>query len=468
MIPIIYKLRDCIRFEYKQDSVLIVSEVPLNVVRASKRAAGILRLCDGERSLRQISEETGIRQEDRVFSICSYFNKKAFLEASLKKTEGFYPSVTVVIPSRDRKEELGECLNSVFSQDYPADKVERIVFDDGSRDGTHNLEQLGACRIFTNQESRGQSYCRNLAAKTAKGEILAFLDSDCVAGPSWLKDLVQCFQWERIGAVGGYVDGYFDRSGLDQYERIFSSLHLGKYIQLGINDGSGFYIPTCNLLIKKDVFLETGGLRESMHLGEDVDFCWRMRKTGRLALYIPCGEVKHKHRNRLGPMLRRRFDYGTSEAALYELHPEKRKILQMRPVPTLAFMGLCLSLVLFEAIAKIFKLCRMDTRITSRKVLYSIGRVYISSFYFLAFHAIRYYLLLLLLLGFALHFLCILYLVLLIFAALVDYSVKCPRLIFPLFLFYYALDHIAYQLGVVMGCIRKGSFRAYRIKSISS
>jgi mycofactocin system glycosyltransferase len=481
MIPIIYKLRDCIRFEYKQDSVLIVSEVPLNVVRASKRVAEILQLCNGERSLRQISEETGIRQEDRVFSICDYFNKRAFLETSLQKTRDYHPSVTVVIPSKDRKEELGECLNSVFSQEYPADKIEIIVFDDGSRDGTHNLEQLRACRVFTNQESRGQSYCRNVAATTAKGEILAFLDSDCVAGPSWLKDLVQCFQWDRIGAVGGYVDGYFDQSGLDRYERVFSSLHLGKYIQLGLDDGSGFYIPTCNLLVKKDVFLETGGLRESLHLGEDVDFCWRMRKTGRLALYVPCGKVKHKHRNRLGPMLRRRFDYGTSEGALYELHPEKGKILQMRSLPTVAFIGLCLSFLLlnplfllapaacflFEANAKIIRLRRTITRINSWKVFYSMGRVYISSFYFLAFHVTRYYLLPLILLGFALHSLWIFGAVLLIFAALVDYSVKRPKLIFPLFLSYYTFDHISYQLGVVMGCIRKRSFRPYKIKSVS-
>lgn len=482
MIPVIYKLREGLRFEREQDSVLVVSEVPLNVVRVSRRAAAILELCDGIRTLHDISDRIGIREEDQTFHICDYFNKKGYLEAALPKSQGPYPFVTVIVPAKDRKDALAECLDSVFSQDYPADRIETIVCDDGSRDGTRNLEQLHACRLFINQESRGQSYCRNLAANSAKGEILAFLDSDCVAGRTWLRDLVPCFRWDRIGAVGGYVDGYSIRSGLDRYDRMFSSLNLGPYIQWGTNDGSDFYIPTCNMLIKKDIFLKMGGLRESLHLGEDVDFCWRMRKTGKYALYVPCGEVRHKHRNRLGPMLRRRLDYGTSEATLYKFHRDKGKALQMRPLPSVAFAGLCLSLLLleprilpapagcflFEAAVKASKLHRRGIRIPVWRVLYSMTRVYLSYFYYLAFHFVRYYLIALLLLGFVLHSLWLVGFLLLIYTALVDYSVKRPGLFFPLFLLYYALDHISYQIGVLVGCLRKKSFRPYRIRSMSS
>ena len=152
----------------------------------------------------------------------------------------------------------------------------------------------------------------------------------------------------------------------------------------------------------------------------------------------------------------------------------------MRPLPTVAFVGLCLSLILldlfpllvpaacfvFEAGAKIFKLRRTGTRIASWRVFYSVARVYLSFSYFLAFHWIRYYLLPLILLGFASHSLWLVGFFLLMFAAIVDYSVKRPKLAFPLFLFYYTLDHISYQIGVVLGCVRKRSFRSYRIKSV--
>ena len=68
-----------------------------------------------------------------------------------------------------------------------------------------------------------------------------------------------------------------------------------------------------------------GGFTASLHLGEDVDFCWRMRRQGYSLLYVPRGTVAHKHRNRLNRMLLRRGAYGTSEAKLYHDHRDKKK-----------------------------------------------------------------------------------------------------------------------------------------------
>jgi len=55
----------------------------------------------------------------------------------------------------------------------------------------------------------------------------------------------------------------------------------------GANDDSRAYVPTCNLLARGTVYRETGGIRESMHVGEDVDLCWRMRARGHILLYVP-------------------------------------------------------------------------------------------------------------------------------------------------------------------------------------
>jgi mycofactocin glycosyltransferase len=480
MIPIIYKLRESIRFEDRGDSSLVISEAPLNVVQASKRAVRILQLCDGVRTLPQIAREAGIAEEKQVFTICDYFNKKAVLETSIAENRGYFPSISIIIPTRDRGESLVECLESLYSQDYPSSQIEIIVIDDGSLDETQKLMSGFSCKLLTNRESRGQSYCRNVGARQAKGEILAFLDDDCVAGRAWLRDLVPYFQWEEVGAVGGYVDGYSKRSLLDRYEKEFSRLNLGKYILRGANDQSTFFVPTCNMLVRKKAFDETGGIRETMHLGEDVDFCWRMRDAGWQALYVPAGIVMHRHRNTLGAMLRRRADYGTSEAVLCTLHPKRRKTLPMRPLATAAFLGLCSAiafLTLFplvvtgasfvaETTAKALRLHRKRVRISFGKVCFSVVRMYMSYFYMMSFHLVRYYLVLLLLSGFAFHSLWGLGFSFLILAALVDYSVKCPRLVFPAFLFYYVLDHISYQLGVLAGCLRARSFRSYRLRFI--
>ena len=475
MIPIIYRLRQSIRFETRGSSFLVISEVPLNVVRASKRAVGVLQLCDGKRTLQQIARDTGILGEEQVFRICDYFNRRAVLETAVAENQGYFPSVTVIIPTRDRAEVLAECLESVFLQDYPSDRMELIVIDDGSKDETGILVSARPCRLFTNPESRGQSYCRNLGAQHARGEILAFLDSDCVAGRLWLRDLVTCFQWEKIGAVGGYVDSYLNQSMLDRYERNLSPLNLGKYVLLGTNNRSGFYMPGCSLLVRKEAFFEIGGIRETLHLGEDVDFCWRMRKAGWHALYVPSGAVRHRHRDTLAAMLRRRADYGTSEAVLYRLHPEREKIFPIRPLAAASFLGMCLGVVypsflacipaaacfLVEAVAKALRIRRIHARISAKRAFFSVARVYMSSFYLMAFYLVRFYFLAMLLAGFVFHSLWFLCFFLLMLASLVDYSAKTPQLPFPVFLLYYTLDQISYQIGVFAGCLRAKSFRSY-------
>jgi mycofactocin glycosyltransferase len=476
MIPILYKLRKSIRFEDRGASSLVVSEGPLNVVQASKRAVRILQLCDGKRTLLEIALEVGAVQEDHVFRICDYFNKKAVLETSIAENHGCFPSISIIIPTRDRCKSVIECLESIYAQDYPSNQTEIIVVDDGSLDETQTLVSGFSCKLLANPKSRGQSYCRNLGAREANHEILAFLDDDCVAGRTWLRDLVPYFQWKAVGAVGGYVDGYSNSSLLDRYEKEFSLLNLGKYIFRGVNDQ--FFIPTCNMLVRKKAFDETGGIRETLRIGEDVDFCWRMRDAGWQALYVPSGTVMHKHRNTIGTMLQRRADYGTSEAVLCALHPRKRKTLQWRPLAAAAFLGLCFAIVFLalfplvvtgasfvaETATKALRLHRKGVCISIGKVCLSVLRMYMSYFYIMSSHLIRYYLFLFLLLGFAFHSLWALAFSFLMLAASVDYSAKRPRLAFPAFLLYYVLDHISYQLGVFTGCLRARSIRSYRVR----
>lgn len=474
MIPLLYRLREEIRFEWQENSCVVISETPLNVVRVRERAVEVLRLCDGSRTLAQIALVTAMTEE-QVFRLCEYFNKKAILEIAPVTGGDYFPSVTVIIPTKDRRDELAECLESVFSQDYLNGSVEVIVVDDGSKDGTRALVNSFNCKLLSHEISRGQSYCRNIGAREARGEILAFLDSDCVAGLTWLKEIVAYFRWTRIGAVGGYVDGYFDNSSLDRYEQAFSPLNMGSHILYGTDDNSNIYTPTCNLLVRRKAYMQTGGIREDMHVGEDVDFCWRMRAKGYDTLYVPVGAVKHKHRNELGKMLKRRRDYGTSEATLYTLHPEKKKTFQIPLLATVSFFSLCAAILLlsmlplfvagacflFEVWMKVSKLARMSLCIPLRRICFSVARNFFSFSYFASFHVVRYYLVALFLLGFAAYHVWLLSLFVLLVASMVDYHLKKPQLNFLQFLFYYVLDHMAYQMGVIAGCIHKRTLGSY-------
>ncbi len=482
MIPFRFRLRKAIRFRYENGSCLVISEMPLNIVRVARKAARIIQLCDGNRTLEQIARETGIEgNEEQIFRVCDYFSKRGILEMEPGPDDGSYmPFVTVIIPSRDRQSELVDCLKSVFAQDYPQDRMEVIVIDDGSTDDTRNVVDLFPCRLISHKSSRGQSYCRNLGAKEAKGEILAFIDSDCVAARSWIRELVPPFQWDRVGAVGGYVDGYFETTGLDRYEKACSSLNMGNRVIHGTNDNSSFYVPTCNLLVRKTAYNEAMGITESLHVGEDVDFCWRLRKRGHDIFYLPRGRVRHKHRNHLWSMLRRRADYGTSEALLHSLHKEKRKLFQLPPLAAITFLASCSVLLFFSAVPLLLIFIGLGTEIFFRMkrigrtnvslsvwtVCSSAIRSHFAFSYFISFHLIRYYLLPLLLFGIWFHPVWYLGLFMLVVASSVDYHTRRPSLGMPRFLCYYLLEHLFYQFGVFIGCLREKTFGSYTARFV--
>jgi len=312
----------------------------------------------------------------------------------------------------------------------------------------------------------------------AQGEILAFLDSDCVPEKTWLRELVVHFEWERIGAVGGYVDGYFDVTALDRYEKAFSPLNLGKHSMVGTNNESTLYVPTCNLLVRRQAYAETGGISNRMHVGEDVDFCWRLRNKGYDMLYVPRGTVYHKHRSSLGKMLKRRFDYGTSEAILYGIHSEKKKTVQLPLIATCSFLSIVGALITLsilpllasvncfalEVSMKIWRIRKSKIHLGLWRILFSVARSHFSFFYFTSFHLIRYYMVALICLGFFFHSVWYAFLLTLLLSSLVDYCLKRPRLGLPLFLFYYTVDHLSYQLGVFAGCLRKRSFGSYSLR----
>jgi mycofactocin glycosyltransferase len=474
VIPLIYALRKGITFENAGNTWTVISGAPLTILRVSERASQVLRLCDGGRTVTEVAAAAGMSDED-AYRLCDYFNRRAILETRPARGGDFFPSLSVIIPTKDRREDIAECLDSVFAQEYPRELLEVIVIDDGSGDGTGDVVSRYPATLLTNRRTLGQSYCRNLGAGRARGDVLAFLDSDCVADRAWLRELVTYFRWDLIGAVGGYVDGYFEESALDRYEKAFSSLNMGRYILHAADTNSTVYSPMCNLLVRREVFMETGGIREEMRVGEDVDFCWRLRKAGHGMLYVPRGTVRHKHRNRLMGMLKRRGDYGTSEALLYELHPDKKKTFQVPFPEAVAFAALIPALLFlsvlpllavagclaYEWASRVVRTRRAGVHVPLGRLLLSVLRGHFSFYYFVSFHLIRYYTVPMFLMGFFFNPLWLLWVSMFLIASTADYAVKKPRLVFPVFLCYYCLEQVSYQIGVFAGCLQRRNFGSY-------
>ena len=387
------------------------------------------------------------------------------------------PRVSVIVPVKDRAEELRRCLESLHRLAYPKNRLEILVVDDGSADhGPRAARSLGARVLSSGGSGLGPAAARNRGASAATGEILAFLDSDCLASERWLADLVEAFADPTVAAVGGRVDGLRTASALDRYEAGMSSLSLGGRGRSAGLGSDTFYLPSCNLLVRREAFLEVGGFREELHVGEDVDLSWRLRDRGFTIAYVPRGRVLHEHRNRVAPFLRRRFEYGTSEGILHALHPARRKKMVL---PTaLVVAGLlatvaCLArawgpaalgaaIVLLDA-ARLWSRLRRELRSAPfRRVLQARLRASTSLVYWVSFHLIRYYGPALILASVAWPRCAALAAGIALWPAWVDYRAKRPALLFPSFLAFYAAEHLAYGAGVFRGCLRQRAFGCYR------
>jgi mycofactocin system glycosyltransferase len=392
------------------------------------------------------------------------------------------PSISIVIPVLDRAEELARCLDSIAQVDYPAEKLQVIVVDDGSRDDSPQVARSrGALLVSSGGTRRGPAAARNVGAAHATGELLAFIDSDCSASPAWLSQLTPLFAQPRTAAVGGMVEGMCSESAVDRYEAVMSSLTLGSRERFGSSGDDTFYLPSCNLLVRRSLFLSVKGFEESMHVGEDVDLTWRLRDAGWTIAYLPAGSIQHEHRSSLRSFMSRRFDYGTSEGMLQKLHPQRRKRFVLPPLLAMV-LALCalapfFSLWLFPVAAA---LLAVDSgvyrlRLARRGVALGYPAIFAGRLraagglaYYLSYHLLRYYALALGALALALPALWALPAVVLLISAGVDHHIKKPNLTFLGFTGIYLLEQVAYGAGVFWGCLRGRGFASYRVTILSS
>ncbi len=286
------------------------------------------------------------------------------------------PDVTIVIPVRDRPAELDRCLAALAGEAAAAparsdgdaapgggggagDPGPRVlVVDDGSRDGgaiAAVCARHGA-RVLRRPAPGGPAAARNAALAQVGSELVAFLDSDCVAPPGWVGELAGHFDDPRVAAVAPRV---LDRA-----------LDMGASPAAVTPGGRVPYVPSAALVVRRAAL---GGFDEALRYGEDVDLVWRLHDRGWRIRYDPRVVVAHARpgwgraglatssraglatSGRLGlatsspaglataarvaaaldpDLLARRFRYGTSAAPLAQRHPGRLAPFVLAPVPT--------------------------------------------------------------------------------------------------------------------------------------
>jgi glycosyltransferase involved in cell wall biosynthesis/SAM-dependent methyltransferase len=202
-----------------------------------------------------------------------------FLAADAETKGDLLPFVTVAIPTRNRADLLPDALLSLFEQDYPSDRYEILVINDGSEDKTEEVyEQLRSqanCQMrYIKTEGIGTAAARNLATREAEGDIVAHTDDDCRLLPGWIRAGVMAFE-PGVAFVAGPI--------LPKPDQTFT------YFSWSMNHSvdNGTY-PTSNIFYRRDVFLEEGGFSETFGMnmlgrpvwGWDTDLAWRLLRKG--------------------------------------------------------------------------------------------------------------------------------------------------------------------------------------------
>jgi hyaluronan synthase len=151
-----------------------------------------------------------------VFRTVLWFYYRPFAPADRDNA----PRLTVVIPAYNEGAMVAHTIDSVAAADYPRDRLEIFVVDDGSRDDTWEHIQRAAWRhpdIVTTlrfPQNRGKRAGLAAGFRRARGDIVVTIDSDCAIEPTALLAIAGPFRDERIGAVAGKVAVYNRRNGL--------------------------------------------------------------------------------------------------------------------------------------------------------------------------------------------------------------------------------------------------------------
>ena len=219
------------------------------------------------------------------------------------------PACSVIIPTIRRPGPLAECLRSLAESDYPAEKLEVIVVDDGGGsedDGVASVDRRLEVSILRSRKA-GPAAARNAGAARAGGEILAFTDDDCRVSRGWLMHLARV-----IGGNGELAAGGHTVNALEGNRWSSASQGIIDVVYRHYNDADGHakFLTTNNLAVPARAFHEVGGFDDTFKTAEDRDFCrrWRMRGLG--LKYEPEALVFHAHSLTFAGFVRQHFAYG--------------------------------------------------------------------------------------------------------------------------------------------------------------
>lgn len=234
------------------------------------------------------------------------------------------PAVTLVVPGRNASRTLEKCLTAATRRLTAGDLEEILYVDDGSEDDSPEIAAGAGVRCLQ-AGGLGPGGARNVGWRAATGELVWFIDADCVVAEDTLRLLLETLKDDRVGGVGG------------SYANAVPGSHLARLIHAEIRErhlamgAEVDYLGSFNVVYRRSVLDEVGGFDEDWMNGpgapggEDADLSYRVSDAGYRLQLRADARVAHHHPVQLWSYLRAQRLHGFWGVRLYRRHPSRRR-----------------------------------------------------------------------------------------------------------------------------------------------
>lgn len=238
------------------------------------------------------------------------------------------PLVSIIIPNKDHTDDLDKCVRSLFEKNTYK-HIEIIVVENNSTEDEtfayyDRLQKNPSVRVVYFKGKFNYSAINNFGIEKARGDYLLLLNNDTeIREPDSIANMLGRLQREDLGIVGAklyYPDGTIQHGGVvvglggvgAHAFMMFPGESEGYMARLAAAGNYSAVTAAC-LMVKRAAYEEAGGLNEDLEVAfNDVDFCLRVRKTGRLIAFEPHAELWHYESKSRGnddtPEKKKRFD----------------------------------------------------------------------------------------------------------------------------------------------------------------
>jgi GT2 family glycosyltransferase len=204
------------------------------------------------------------------------------------------PGVSVIVPVYNNPIGLLRCLDSLTTLDYPPDRYEIVVVDNGSEPGADEVTSKFPSAKLVHEAEPGSYGARNRGIEEASRSVIAFTDSDCIADPQWLANGVRALCSGDNDAVGGHIDLTFVNPQKPQLSELYDKYFLNlRQKELVLRSK---FAATANLFVRRSVFAKIGRFNDNLRSLGDKEFGNRLTRSGLKLVYCPDAIIHHPAR----------------------------------------------------------------------------------------------------------------------------------------------------------------------------